>query len=395
MSGLFWFIATVGHLGIWAAIFNQIHATSVPRSSRKLSEKIILLVALLPVAIGFIDVIPWNRLGLPMELDLAKRLEAVPGLWPIVRFYGWIAVLAGIFFIVRWGWRKSTWRTPAAVVSDEVSVVHAQSETDPPLLHGWFPIALGWLPFNQVLQIGVRRLTFALDLSPEWNGLKICHISDLHFTGQIDIAYFQRLVELANEFEPDIVFITGDLLDTDRCIDWIESTFGRLKAKHGCYFILGNHDLFVVDQQKYLQTLAVHGCVRVDQGWTSISIGNATLQIAGNELPWYSGAESLPNPGKKSEREFRVLLTHSPDQISWARPYDFDLVLAGHCHGGQIAFPVIGPVICPSRQGVKWACGAFQFDKTLMFVTRGVSGDEPIRVGSRPELVLITVESSA
>ncbi|MEM9413827.1 MAG: hypothetical protein AAGA30_22150, partial [Planctomycetota bacterium] len=80
------------------------------------------------------------------------------------------------------------------------------------------------------------------------------------------------------------------------------------------------------------------------------------------------------------------------DQIEWARDNNFDLVFAGHTHGGQIAFPVVGPIVAPSKFGVLYASGTFQVGTTIMHVSRGISGDEAIRICSPPELGLFTVE---
>ena len=87
------------------------------------------------------------------------------------------------------------------------------------------------------------------------------------------------------------------------------------------------------------------------------------------------------------------MLSHSPDQIDWAQPYGFDLIFAGHTHGGQIAIPYIGPIVAPSKYGVYYASGTFQVGKSLMHVSRGISGDEPIRLFSPPELGCFTIRS--
>jgi predicted MPP superfamily phosphohydrolase len=87
----------------------------------------------------------------------------------------------------------------------------------------------------------------------------------------------------------------------------------------------------------------------------------------------------------------RILLSHSPDQLEWARRHDFDLVLAGHTHGGQIRFPLIGPIIAPSRFGGRYACGVFCEPPTLMHVSRGVSSMFPVRLRCPPELAKLTL----
>ncbi|MFM9069268.1 MAG: metallophosphoesterase, partial [Planctomycetota bacterium] len=91
--------------------------------------------------------------------------------------------------------------------------------------------------------------------------------------------------------------------------------------------------------------------------------------------------------------EFRLLLAHSPDQWRWAREHQFQLVLAGHTHGGQIVFPGIGPVIAPSLDGVEYAGGVYEVAGRVMHVSRGISGKTPVRWHCPPEVTLLTLVS--
>ncbi len=137
------------------------------------------------------------------------------------------------------------------------------------------------------------------------------------------------------------------------------------------------------------------GLVRSGGIWHSIEIAGQVLQIAGNELPWFGGAENL-EPRDFGEHALHVLLTHSPDQIDWARPFQFDLIFAGHTHGGQIRLPIFGPIISPSKYGVTYAGGTFAFPKangrTIMHVSRGICGDEPIRFNCPPEIGFFVIQ---
>jgi predicted MPP superfamily phosphohydrolase len=90
--------------------------------------------------------------------------------------------------------------------------------------------------------------------------------------------------------------------------------------------------------------------------------------------------------GMERDRPFRILLAHSPDQFGWARRWDFDLVLAGHTHGGQFCLPGIGPLLTPSWHGVQYSSGTFFAGQTLMHVSRGTSSELPLRWNCLPEL---------
>jgi len=220
----------------------------------------------------------------------------------------------------------------------------------------------------------------------------VSHLSDFHLTGQIDLAYFKRIVEESNKFDPDVVFVTGDLVDELDCIGWIRNVYGGLKAKHGIYFIRGNHDLRITDQDLLMERLETAGMTWAGGKPHSIDIKGCRVSLLGNELPWYSGAESL-DPESVPD-DFRILLSHSPDQIDWAKPFDFDLIFAGHTHGGQIALPVVGPIVAPSKYGVLYSSGTFEIGETVMRVSRGISGDECIRINCPPELGCITLRKA-
>ena len=122
--------------------------------------------------------------------------------------------------------------------------------------------------------------------------------------------------------------------------------------------------------------------------WTQIEVEGCPIVLAGNELPWFVPAADMSDcpasDGKSSP--LRILLSHAPDQLPWARGNKIDLMLAGHTHGGQVQFPVVGPVLSPSRFGVRYASGTFYEQPTLMHVSRGISGTRHLRINAPPEL---------
>jgi predicted MPP superfamily phosphohydrolase len=231
-------------------------------------------------------------------------------------------------------------------------------------------------------------------LPPALADLTIGHLSDFHFTGKIKREYFEYVVDRANELDVDIVAVTGDIVDKDECVDWIPSTLGRLKSRYGAYFVLGNHDKRVTDVPQLRSTLQQAGLIDLAGRSLDIQYAGQRIALAGNELPWFGPAGELSTDQLDAET-FRILLSHSPDQLQWARRRQFDLMLAGHTHGGQIRFPLIGPVVTPSLYGVKYACGIFYESPTLLHVSRGLSGLDPIRINCAPELAKLTLRCSA
>jgi predicted MPP superfamily phosphohydrolase len=94
------------------------------------------------------------------------------------------------------------------------------------------------------------------------------------------------------------------------------------------------------------------------------------------------------------DRPFRILLSHSPDQFGWAQRWDFDLMLAGHTHGGQFRLPWIGPFLTPCWHGVKYSCGTFVEGPTVMHVSRGISSELPFRLNCPPEINKIVLRAA-
>ena len=378
VSLLLWFLCLIGHLGIWCVVYNRIHATSLPRKFRKRSEKLIVPIVALPIAYVLIQICFWFNTSFDSSFIVLK-------------FYMAAAVMVSVYFIARWIYRRFIVQLPVAVTSSERVWLDIRPRVPEPFFHGALPQLLGRIPLNEVSKLTLQKMTLAFDIPAQLEGLKICQLSDLHLTGHIPVEYFQEIVKEANQFEPDIVVITGDLIDQAICLPWFESIFGQLKSKYGVFYVLGNHDKRIGDEAMLRQRVADQGLIAVSGAWHEVDVDGAKIVITGNELPWYRAVNKLPPPEKQPDSDFAILLSHSPDQIDWARDYKFDLMFAGHTHGGQIAFPIIGPIVAPSKYGVRFAAGTFQIGSILMHVSRGISGDDPIRINSPPELGLFTL----
>lgn len=369
---LLFLVAACGHLVIWCAIFNQVHATSLPRWMRKVFEKTVyVLVA-----------------GLLVLLFL-RLIYVLDRSHPLLTFYSFLCLGGFALIVLQWLYRKLTSGRPDEVVSVERELIDIGQDLDGQKFFGLQGIVLGMVPFNEVLKLSVERRVVRLNQWPaELDGMVIAHISDLHFTGKISRDYFRRVVEQCNQYQADFVFLTGDIVDKEECISWLPETLGRLTSRHGKYYVLGNHDQRIKEEVVLRAAIEQQGFHRADGKWQTVEYQGGTFSLAGDELPWYPGAEQLAEVTGPS-----ILMAHSPDRIYAASRLGVDLVLAGHCHGGQIRIPFIGPIIAPSKYGVRFASGSFKIGSTLMHVSRGVSGDEPIRLNCPPELNILEVRS--
>ncbi len=377
-------IIILGHGGTWCAVYNYTHATAMARKTRKIVEKFILLFLFVAFVLMFYRRLQGYVLGI-----------AAWEFWPPLFVYEIYCLAFGAIWTGWWGCRKLLSRKPAELTGHTRETFKVKA-VDGPLLCTWDARLLGAIPGNQSTQICVEKKQLTLDTLPrELDSLVISHLSDLHFTGKLSKQFYSEITRLSNESNPDIVVISGDIVDAEHCIEWIEPTLGPLTATYKKYFVLGNHDRRVSNPDKIRDAMKAIGFEPAPGRWIPTEINGAGLFVAGNELPWFYGAETLKVFQRQSDNEFSLLISHSPDQFQFAVEHQVDLVLAGHTHGGQIRFPVIGPVVAPSKHGVKYASGLFRNQDTVMHVSRGLAGDDIIRINCPPELAILELNAGS
>jgi hypothetical protein len=381
-------LALWGHTALWATFVNQMHAS-------RLSKAVVIAVNI--VGLGVFFLLPLAYLAVFVLWGFAWLHPAPNALALAGAAYYYTASVLGAIAIARWARRKLE-KHRVEIVRRETSARHDMAERlgHCPAGRG-LAACLARLPRNESFQLAVTEKELELPaLSPDLDGLSIVHLSDLHFADAISKQYFVEVMQMANGLEPDLILITGDLVDRAHCIDWVPDTLGRLRARHGVFAIFGNHDARLKHHLARLRrALTDCGIHYLGGRWTLADIGPNQLLLAGNELPWIKPAADMQTfPSRASyPRALRVLLSHSPDQYPWARRHGFDLMLAGHNHGGQVQLPVIGPIFSPSRYGVRYAAGTFHEPPTVMHVSRGISALDPIRYNCLPELARLILRA--
>ena len=244
------------------------------------------------------------------------------------------------------------------------------------------------LPGNQVFQVDFTVRALCLPRLPAaWDGLSILHVSDLHLCGTPDKSFFQHVMDRCQEWEPDLVAFTGDAVDTDKHYRWILPILGKLRPRIAALAILGNHDSWH-EPAVVRRRLRRSGYHVVSNCWEQIEVRGQPLIVIGHEGPWF---KPEPNLAACPKGVFRLCLSHTPDNFRWARRQDIDLLLVGHTHGGQIRFPVIGSVVVPSSYGRRYDCGTFHVAPTVMHVSRGLAGQQPLRYNCRPEVTQLVL----
>ena len=241
-------------------------------------------------------------------------------------------------------------------------------------------------------------------LDPSLEGLRVVHISDLHIGNRMEGALLARMVGRVNEEDADVVVLTGDIFDFDPSfVEGGARELAKLRAKHGVYAILGNHDVYTgVDVVvEALGRLAPELRLLRDE-LLRLPLP-APLYLAGIEDPgreWAArGVEleameriagELPSDGPT------VLLTHRPESFGQAARLGFPLVLAGHTHGGQISLPLPGGRWNPARFATPLTRGSFRRGDTTMYVNRGLGvGGPALRFNCPREITTIELAAAS
>lgn len=229
---------------------------------------------------------------------------------------------------------------------------------------------------------------------------RILHLSDLHSSRYGDSQ--SHLIALTEKIAPELVLLTGDIYD-NRIPNEDAHTYCRyLAAKYPCYYVSGNHEVYTRRLPAIKEELRSLGMTVLEGEGEKVTLRGQTLCLCGIDDPYafpdHHGRlweDQLAACEAKTERDvFSILLTHRPEQVSYYAETDFDLILAGHAHGGQVLLPPFLNGLYAPHQGFfpRYAGGRFALkERQTMIVSRGLSKYVRPRVFNRPELVVVTL----
>lgn len=226
-------------------------------------------------------------------------------------------------------------------------------------------------------------------LDPRLTGFRIALISDVHIGPIIGRSYVQRIVDLVNDQQPDLVAIAGDLVDgtVDDLADAAAPIAG-LRSTHGTFFVTGNHEYYA-GYRRWVDHLPRLGVRALRNEHVDIRRDGAAFQLAGiNDHTAYQfqdpGDIEAAVRGRDPEQAL-VMLAHQPRDVDAAARHGVDLLLAGHTHGGQLS-PF--EMLVDLQQGA--VAGAYTVGETRMYVTRGAGfWGPPVRVGAPPDISVV------
>lgn len=242
----------------------------------------------------------------------------------------------------------------------------------------------------------LTQKTYSKNVPKGFEGYKILQVSDLQ--NKAFGRNQEKLLEKIQNATPDIIVITGDLIDRNRtnldtAMTFVEGAVNIAPV----YYVSGNHEHQSGCFDELLEQLTEAGVTVLENGKSIIEKNGNTIEIIGladkRVNPYYAQALSTLLKGTENGT-FHLLLSHRPELFETYVENHVNLALTGHAHGGQIRLPFIGGVFAPN-QGFfpTYTEGIYEKNNTAMVVSRGLGNSTfPFRIFNRPELVLVTLE---
>jgi uncharacterized protein len=262
------------------------------------------------------------------------------------------------------------------------------------------PVAvLGYGTFVERFDLHVREVDVPLaGLSADLDGVRILQISDIHRGAFLSDRELGKVIDASLGLHPHVAVITGDLISTwgdplDSCIRQL----ARVKADAGVFGCMGNHERYA-DATEHAERAAARVGIRfLRSAAQPLRFGAATLNLAGvdyqpkSEKPRYlEGAERLIQPGACN-----ILLSHNPDVFPVAARQGYNLLLAGHTHGGQVQIEILDASLNPGRFFTPYVYGVYRAGASAAYVTRGVGTiGLPTRIGAPPEISVLRLRKA-
>ena len=268
-------------------------------------------------------------------------------------------------------------------------------------------IFLALLVSGLICNKNLRLNTFTIksdNLPDSFNGYKIIHISDLHNAtfGKDN----EKLINMIADAEPDIIAITGDVVDCRRTDTQVALDFIKKAVEIApCYYVAGNHEARVpANFQILLDGFEEAGVTILRNQTIPLTRGDNSISLTGvddpdftvmsySDVQYYIMDSTLQGLISADDDSFRILLSHRPEMLNVYTKYNIDLTLSGHAHGGQFRLPFVGGLYAP-HQGLlpEYDSGLYTEGSSNLIVSRGIGNSLfPLRLFNSPEVILITL----
>lgn len=228
-------------------------------------------------------------------------------------------------------------------------------------------------------------------LGADLDGYRIVQISDLHNAefGKEN----KKLLETIRSCSPDIIVITGDLVDSnhtnvERAVAFVNEAVKIAPV----YYVTGNHEYWLEpsENEQMMQGILAAGACDLDDEAVRIEKGDSSFMLAGLDDQHLSD-ETLKNLLQEQKNELSIVLAHEPQYLQNYANAGADLVLTGHAHGGQIRLPFVGGIVAPDQGFLpEYTSGKYNRADTEMIVSRGLGNSIiPVRLFNYPEVVCV------
>ena len=244
------------------------------------------------------------------------------------------------------------------------------------------------------------------ELPDAFDGYRIAHISDLH-NAEMG-AGNEKLLAVLREAEPDMIAITGDLIDSRNTNIGVALAFAEEAVQIApCYYVTGNHEARVSEYNELKTALEAVGVFVLDDELMELALSGESITLLGVDDPSFHTAYLFGDAATvvssklaelaAQEDGFTLLLSHRPELFDTYVDSSMNLVLSGHAHGGQFRLPFVGGLVAPN-QGLfpKYDFGLYTDGGTNMIVSRGIGNSIlPLRFNNRPEVILIELKATS
>ncbi len=228
-------------------------------------------------------------------------------------------------------------------------------------------------------------------LGEDLDGYRIVQISDLH-----NAAFGKenkKLLETIRSCSPDIIVITGDLVDSNHTNVERAVAFVKEAVKIApVYYVTGNHEYWLdpSENEQMMQGILAAGAYDLDDEAVRIEKGDSSFLLVGLDDQHLSD-ETLKNLLQEQKNELSIVLAHEPQYLQNYANAGADLVLTGHAHGGQIRLPFVGGIVAPDQGFLpEYTSGQYNSTDTEMIVSRGLGNSIiPVRLFNYPEVVCV------
>ena len=233
-------------------------------------------------------------------------------------------------------------------------------------------------------------------ITDHYHGLKIMHISDLHYGSTVFEKQLEKIVQESNSLKPDIIVFTGDLTEkySEENKEIIIKYLSQMKAKFGKYAVSGNHD---ENMEEFNNILYQSDFVNLNDTYQLIyNNSNEPIIISGISSNYHDDSKIdikteqfnnyILNSTNSIKPIYSILLIHEPDYIDNLDLDNYDLILSGHSHGGQVRLPIIGKIYTPLGSK-KYYNDYYQVNNTDLYISSGLGTSKAkLRLFNRPSI---------